>query len=72
MGTKHYGSINPRTAAWAAWTAQELLKQASQARTIDDPTPEPDPTWTDEMKEAHRALHSGLPKTIRFRRYSPP
>lgn len=59
-------SFSPRT---AAWVAQELLKQASQVMTIHDPIPEPDPTWTDEMKEAHRALHSGLPRIVKFRRY---
>ena len=68
MAKTTYGDISPRTAAWAA---QELLRQASQVLPIADPIPEPDPSWPDEMKEAHRALHSGLQGTVKFRRYPP-
>ena len=64
-----YGDISPRTAAFAAKAMLEGTTPLAPIVTINKPIPEPDPSWSDETKEAHRALHSGLQtKTVKFRR----
>jgi hypothetical protein len=63
VATTKYGDISPRTAAWVT----EQLKQMTERRVVDYTCP-PDPSWSEEMKEAHYALHW---HTITFRRYPP-